>query len=96
MLYPNDLIFERFIDVTREDPRVLDLYGNNQLARQLLLARRLCEAGVGFVTLNFGGWDMHGQIAQNMNRLGPIVDHAVSAFAFRVSRVCPLASGCIA
>lgn len=67
-------------DVSREDPRVLDMYGTNQLARQMLLARRLCEAGVGFVTLNFGGWDMHGQIAQNMNRLGPIVDHAVSSF----------------
>ena len=67
-------------DVSREEPRTLDLYGTDPLARQLLLARRLCESGVGFVTLNYGGWDMHGQIEQNMRRLGPIVDQAVSAF----------------
>jgi uncharacterized protein (DUF1501 family) len=67
-------------DVTREEPRTLDLYGNRPLGRQLLLARRLCEAGVGFVTLHFGGWDMHGQIAQGMRNLGPQLDHAVAAF----------------
>jgi hypothetical protein len=67
-------------DVSREEPRTLDLYGSNSLSRQLLMARRLCEAGVGFVTVNFGGWDMHGNIAQSMRNLGPQVDHAVSAF----------------
>jgi hypothetical protein len=67
-------------DVTREEPRTRDLYGNNGLAQQLLLARRLCEAGVGFVTINYGGWDMHGQIAQSMQRTAPALDHAVSAF----------------
>ena len=44
------------------------------------MARRLCEAGAGFVTLHFGGWDMHGQIAQGMKSLGPQVDRAVAAF----------------
>ena len=66
-------------DVNREDPRLRDRYGSG-LGQQLLLARRLCEAGVGFVSLHFGGWDMHGQIAQNMKNLGPKVDHAVSTF----------------
>jgi hypothetical protein len=78
-----DLLLSRAretFDVTREEPRTLDMYGAGGLARQLLLARRLCEAGVGFVTVSFGGWDMHGQIAQNMRNLGPQVDHAVSAF----------------
>lgn len=78
-----DLLMSRareVFDVTREEPRVLDMYGNNSLARQMLMARRLCEAGVGFVTLHFGGWDMHGQIAQGMRNLGPQVDRAVSAF----------------
>src|SRR5581483_1931481 len=37
-------------------------------------------AGVGFVTLHFGGWDMHGQVATGMKTLGPQVDHAVAAF----------------
>ncbi len=67
-------------DVFREEPRTRDLYGDDSLAQELLLARRLCEGGVGFVTLNYGGWDMHGQVAQGMRRLGPKVDRAVSAF----------------
>jgi hypothetical protein len=66
-------------DVKAEDPKVRDRYGKG-LGEQLLLARRLVEAGVGFVTVNFGGWDMHGQIQTAMKRLGPTVDHAVSAF----------------
>jgi hypothetical protein len=67
-------------DVTRENPRTLDAYGTSNIARQLLLARRLCESGVGFVTLQYGGWDMHGQIADSLNRTAPALDHAVSAF----------------
>ena len=64
-------------DLTREDPRVRDRYGKAGLGSQMLLARRLCEAGVGFVTIHHGGWDMHGQIAEGMKRLGSQVDHAV-------------------
>jgi hypothetical protein len=66
-------------DVTKENAKTRDRYGKG-LGEQLLLARRLCESGVGFVTVNFGGWDMHGQIANAMKRNGPIVDNAVSAF----------------
>jgi Protein of unknown function (DUF1501) len=66
-------------DVNREDPRVRDRYGKG-LGEQLLLARRLCEGGVGFVTVHFGGWDMHGGIAMAMKNLGPQVDNAVNAF----------------
>jgi uncharacterized protein (DUF1501 family) len=44
------------------------------------MARRLCEAGVGFVTLHHGGWDMHGSIASSMKTLGAEVDRAVTAF----------------
>jgi hypothetical protein len=66
-------------DVKREDPKVRDRYGPG-LGEQLLMARRLCEAGVGFTTIHYGGWDMHGGIKDAMNRLGPKVDHAVAAF----------------
>ncbi len=66
-------------DVTREDPRTRDAYGQG-LGQQMLMARRLCEAGVGFVTMHFGGWDMHGNIEAAMKQLGPQVDRAVSAF----------------
>ncbi len=77
-----DLILSRAretFDVKREDPRLRDRYGKG-LGEQLLLARRLCEAGVGFVTIHFGGWDMHGGIANAMKQLGPQVDRAVAAF----------------
>jgi hypothetical protein len=79
----HDLLLSRareVFDINREDPRTRDMYGNSNLGRQMLLARRLCEAGVGFVTIQYGGWDMHGQIAQSMNRLAPALDHAVAAF----------------
>jgi len=66
-------------DITKEDANTRQKYGKG-LGEQLLLARRLCESGVGFVTVNFGGWDMHGQIANAMKRNGPLVDNAVSAF----------------
>jgi hypothetical protein len=78
-----DLLMSRAreaFDVTREDPRTLDLYGSGGLARQMLLARRLCEAGVGFVTLQYGGWDMHGNIVQSLNQTAPQLDRAVAAF----------------
>lgn len=57
----------------------------NLLGRQLLLARRLCEAGSAFVTVVDAGWDLHGD-ANNPNTpegmaiLGPQLDHAVAAF----------------
>jgi hypothetical protein len=77
-----DLIVSRareVFDLNREDPRQRDHYGPG-LGEQLLLARRLCEAGVGFVTLQFGGWDMHGGLVPGMKNLGPQVDRAVHAF----------------
>jgi hypothetical protein len=60
---------------------------NKTLGKLLLLARRLCEAGCGFVMVNTGFvWDMHGVkgvhagIEEGMRYVGPPLDHAVSAF----------------
>ncbi len=53
------------------------------LGKQMLMARRLCEAGCGFVTVTSTGWDMHGNafgIDDGMPVLGPAVDKAASAF----------------
>lgn len=77
-----DLILSRakeVFDIKKEDPRTRDKYGP-ELGEQLLMARRLCEGGAGFVTIHYGGWDMHGNIKDAMTRLGPKVDRAVSAF----------------
>lgn len=70
---------QQAFDLKYEDPRVVDRYGTG-LGQQLLQARRLCEAGCGFVTLQFGGWDMHGSIKTSMDQLAPQVDRAVAAF----------------
>ena len=58
---------------------------SNLLGKQMLLARRLCEAGCGFVTVSDCGWDHHSnenspQGLGGFALLGPQVDHAVSAF----------------
>jgi len=53
------------------------------LGRQMLLARRLVESGVRFVTVTSAGWDMHGNafgVNDGMPLLGPSVDKAASAF----------------
>ncbi len=65
-------------DLKKEDPKTLARYGKG-LGEQMLRARRLCEAGCGFVTLSYNGWDMHNQIESRMKRLSGQVDQAVSA-----------------
>ncbi|MEM7234046.1 MAG: DUF1501 domain-containing protein, partial [Planctomycetota bacterium] len=57
----------------------------NLLGKQMLLARRLCEAGCGFVTVSDAGWDMHGNNnslprLSGLVPLGHQVDQAVAAF----------------
>jgi len=66
-------------DLAKEDPRTVAKYGGG-LGSSMLMARRLCEAGCGFVTVSLQGWDMHGNVKGGMNGRGPQVDRAVSAF----------------
>jgi hypothetical protein len=66
-------------DTASEDPRTIEKYGKG-LGEQLLRARRLCEAGCGFVTVSYGGWDMHGTIERSMQSRSPQLDQAVAAF----------------
>ena len=66
----------------------IDHYATNALTlgRQLLLARRLCERGAGFVTVTTSFiWDMHADVnnapmTTGMEYVGAPFDHAVSAF----------------
>ncbi len=66
-------------DLTQEPMAVRERYGPD-LGQELLLARRLCEAGAGFVTLNNGYWDFHGGMIPGCNQLCPPLDRAVAAF----------------
>jgi uncharacterized protein (DUF1501 family) len=45
--------------IDREEPRLRDGYGRNKFGQSLILARRLIESGVRFVTVTDGGWDTH-------------------------------------
>jgi hypothetical protein len=49
-------------DISREDAKVRDRYGRNDVGQRLLLARRLVEVGVSWVTVNYGGWDDHRKL----------------------------------
>ena len=63
-------------DMTKESEKVKDRYGKNQAGQRMLLARRLVESGVRFVSLTYGGWDMHQNIEAGFNKQGPELDKA--------------------
>jgi len=65
--------------IERESTNLRDRYGRNTFGQSCLLARRLVERGVRFVTVNYGGWDHHSQIWNNLNRKLPEFDTGFSA-----------------
>src|ERR1019366_6394174 len=71
-------------NVEGEDPPPRDGYtiGPGGLGATLLLARRLCEAGAGFVTLNYSnssqGWDMHNDMLPQLRQACPPLDRAIA------------------
>jgi len=68
-------------DVNKEPVKLRDRYGRNDLGQSCLLARRLVEAGVTFVTVQAGGgWDTHGNnFTELKRRLLPQYDAGVAA-----------------
>jgi hypothetical protein len=63
-------------DINQEPAHVRDRYGRHSWGQSCLLARRLVEAGVAFVSVHMGGWDHHSQIGNAMNSVLPIYDRA--------------------
>ena len=76
----NDKAIKAF-DIKKEDDKLRDEYGRNDLGQSCLLARRLVDAGVSFVAVQAGGgWDTHGDnFKQLKDNLLPKYDRAVSA-----------------
>ena len=78
-------------DLGREDPRTVDRYGSG-LGRQLLVARRLCEAGASFVGVEWSGtgkrygWDNHRGVFEFLRGNVPELDHAVATFVEDVAQ----------
>jgi hypothetical protein len=77
------------LDVSREDPRLVDRYGKGPTGHlgdgapmwnhQLLAARRLVEAGARCVTVAYGFWDTHGNNFGHLRQYLPIFDRGISA-----------------
>jgi len=66
-------------DISKESEKTRERYGSTQLGQGCLLARRLIEAGVRCVEVEYGGWDMHREIFEELpEKLGPL-DHALAA-----------------
>lgn len=76
-LISSDKAREAF-NIEAEDAAIRDRYGRNAAGQRLLMARRLVESGVRFVTVTYGGWDMHNQISAGMRRDMPPLDQALA------------------
>ena len=66
-------------DIGKESEKQRDEYGRTEFGQSCLMARRLIEGGVKFVTVNFGGWDHHAKIFENLDKKLPIFDQGLSA-----------------
>ena len=69
----------RAFAIEQEDAKLRDRYGRNTFGQSCLLARRLIEAGVRFVTVNNGGWDHHAKIWDGLEKRLPEFDTGFSA-----------------
>jgi hypothetical protein len=63
-------------NINAEPDRLRDQYGRNAAGQRMLMARRLVEAGVRFVALHYGGWDLHAGIAAGTRSQLPQFDQA--------------------
>jgi Protein of unknown function (DUF1501) len=66
-------------DIKKETDKLRDEYGRNAAGQRMLLARRLVEAGVRFVSLTYGSWDHHDNIRNGVGGQIPALDQAFAA-----------------
>ena len=72
------------IDISKESQETLQKYGINDKAtakfgKQCLLAKKFSEAGVRFVEIGHGGWDMHQNINDNLKKNTNAIDKPIAA-----------------
>ena len=63
-------------NIAAEPEAIRNEYGRHEAGQRMLMARRLVAAGVRFVTLTYGGWDMHVNITAGMRGSMPAFDQA--------------------
>ena len=66
-------------DLTQEDAKTRAHYGETPFGQGCLLARRLVQAGVTFVEVRLGGWDMHDTLNDRMGKVGSPADAGYAA-----------------
>ena len=66
-------------NLTAEPDAVRNAYGRNEAGQRMLMARRLVQSGVRFVSLTYGGWDHHAGVAKAMEKQLPSFDQAYAA-----------------
>jgi uncharacterized protein (DUF1501 family) len=69
---------QKAFDIHSEPDKVRDAYGRNEFGQRALLARRLVEAGVPFVTLLNSGWDSHSEIFIDLPKKLPPFENAIA------------------
>ncbi len=65
-------------DLTTEEEVVRKAYGMNKFGQSCLMARRLVEKGVPYITINYGGWDTHSRHFETLTREQPKMDQAIT------------------
>jgi hypothetical protein len=69
----------KVFDLTQEKDELRDRYGRNTFGQSCLVARRLVQRGVPYVTINYkGGWDTHKENFQTMRRRVPEMDKGMA------------------
>lgn len=66
-------------NIGAEPDNIRNMYGKTQAGSRMLMARRLVESGVRFVSMTVGGWDHHSRIRDSIRSQFPPVDQAVAA-----------------
>jgi hypothetical protein len=76
-----DLMFgeaRTLFDLSSEKDELRARYGRNKFGQSCLMARRLVEKGVPYITINYGGWDTHKQHFEAMRRKLPELDKGMA------------------
>jgi len=69
---------KNLFDLTQEKDEVREQYGRNTFGQSCLMARRLVEIGVPYITINYKGWDTHKRHFETMNQKLPEMDKGMS------------------
>ena len=70
---------EKLFDISNEPEKVKAMYGPTQFGQQVLMARRMAEAGVPFVRVGRAWWDSHGQNFETHSEMVPELDRVLAA-----------------